>query len=111
MHGLRGGADAADVLAMPRRRHAVPSFGVLLVQGALEEELGVAVVPRTHGEDIRSDETSRHGERPDPAKRASIDDNIRRVGRHVVIGGHVRSLILEIAPQAEVRRATSSARG
>lgn len=96
---------------MFRRQHAVLPFDVLLVQGGLEaasmalalkDELGIAVVLRTHGEDIQVDDGTKYGYRRDAVKRAVIDSNIRRVDRNVVIGEHIAPLVKAIAPDTIV---------
>ncbi len=99
-------------LEMFRIQHAVLPVDVILVQGALEaasmalklkEEFGVAVVLRTHGEDIQVDDETGYGYRRDPEKRAIIDSNIQRVDRNVVIGEHIGPLVTGIAPSAVVK--------
>jgi glycosyltransferase involved in cell wall biosynthesis len=97
---------------MFRRQHAVLPVDVILVQGGLEaasmalklkDELGVPVVLRTHGEDIQTDEATGYGYRRDATKRATIDSNIRRVDRNVVIGEHIAPLVKQIAPETTVQ--------
>ena len=91
--------------------HKSLPFDVLLVQGGFEaasmalrmkHAFGVPVVLRTHGEDIQIDEDTGYGYRRDPKKRDIIESNVRSVDANVVIGEHIRPIVLDIAPDSDV---------
>jgi glycosyltransferase involved in cell wall biosynthesis len=78
--------------------HNAMPFDVIFVQGAhvpaglaleLQEETGVPVVIRTHGEDIQIDRESDYGYRLNPEKNKLILSNLNRADCNIAIGPHV----------------------